>query len=310
MVEQGRWRATNPDVIGHAGFRLNALVSLLAKASWGLLAAEFLAAKNDSDLLQTFVNTILAQGWREAGEEVDENDLAQRVEDFSLNSIPKEVLCITCGVDVQDDRLECTIAGWTRNGECLVLGHEIIWGSFADDTTWAEMDELLRTRWRHALGGQIRIEATAIDSGDGDHVDAVYAYCFPRLRNKVLPIKGMPGSRPALEASKTPIQHRRLRGRLFIVGVDTIKGQILTRLARGRTIRFSNTLQPVFFEQLASERRIIRYARGMPVRKFERKPGARAEALDALTYATAGRVAITLHADQRTQTSLASIRTG
>jgi phage terminase large subunit GpA-like protein len=105
MVEQGRWRATNPDVIGHAGFRLNALVSLLAKASWGLLAAEFLTAKNDSDLLQTFVNTILAQGWREAGEEVDENDLAQRVEDFSLNSIPKEVLCITCGVDVQDDRL-------------------------------------------------------------------------------------------------------------------------------------------------------------------------------------------------------------
>jgi phage terminase large subunit GpA-like protein len=37
----------------------------------------------------------------------------------------------------------------------------------------------------------------------------------------------------------------------------------------------------------------------MPVRRFERKPGARAEALDALTYATATRVAITLHADQR-----------
>jgi phage terminase large subunit GpA-like protein len=67
------------------------------------------------------------------------------------------------------------------------------------------MDDLLCTRWRHRLGDQIRIEATTIDSGDGDHVDAVYAYCFPRLRNKVLPIKGMPGSRPALEASKTVI---------------------------------------------------------------------------------------------------------
>ena len=35
MVEAGRWRATAPDVKGHAGFRLNALVSLLHNASLG-----------------------------------------------------------------------------------------------------------------------------------------------------------------------------------------------------------------------------------------------------------------------------------
>ena len=45
MVTAGRWRVTRPDVKGHAGFRLNALVSLLANASWAKLAAEFLAAK-------------------------------------------------------------------------------------------------------------------------------------------------------------------------------------------------------------------------------------------------------------------------
>jgi len=32
-VAAGRWRATRPDANGHAGFRLNALVSLLANAS-------------------------------------------------------------------------------------------------------------------------------------------------------------------------------------------------------------------------------------------------------------------------------------
>jgi phage terminase large subunit GpA-like protein len=51
MVESGRWRATRPDVVGHAGFRLNALVSLLANATWGKLAAEFLRAKDDTDAL-------------------------------------------------------------------------------------------------------------------------------------------------------------------------------------------------------------------------------------------------------------------
>lgn len=35
------------------------------------------------------------------------------------------------------------------------------------------------------------------------------------------------------------------------------------------------------------------------MRRFERKPGARAEALDALTYAFAARNAINLHADSR-----------
>jgi phage terminase large subunit GpA-like protein len=299
MVAQGHWRATQPDIKGHAGFRLNALVSLLANASWSKLAAEFLKAKDDSDDLQVFTNTILAQGWREAAEEVDDTALQSRAEDFSLNNIPDEVLCVTCGVDVQDDRLECTIAGWTRANDCLVLAHEVIWGSPSDETTWQEMDELLRTRWRHPLGGQIRIEATAIDSGDGDHVDAVYAYCFPRLSHRVMAIKGVFGSRPALEASKSAIGGGRTAGRLFLVGVDTVKGQILGRLARGSTIRFSNTLQPAYYEQLTSERRVVRYKRGMPVRRFERKAGARAEALDALVYATAARNAINLHADSR-----------
>jgi phage terminase large subunit GpA-like protein len=299
MVAQGRWRATKPDIKGHAGFRLNALVSLLANASWGKLAAEFLKAKEDSDDLQVFTNTILAQGWREAAEEVDDAALQSRAEDFSLNYIPEEVLCITCGVDVQDDRLECTIAGWTRANDCLVLAHEVIWGSPSDETTWREMDELLRTRWKHPLGGQIRIEATAIDSGDGDHVDFVYGYCFPRLSSRVMAIKGVFGSRPALEASKSAIGGGRTAGRLFLVGVDTLKGQLLTRLARGNTIRFSNTLQPSYYEQLSSERRVVRYKRGMPVRRFERKAGARAEALDALVYATAARQAVNLHVDAR-----------
>lgn len=72
MVAAGRWRATRPDVIGHAGFRLSALVSLLANASWSKLASEFVVAKDDPAELQTFVNTVLAQGWQEASEMVDE----------------------------------------------------------------------------------------------------------------------------------------------------------------------------------------------------------------------------------------------
>ena len=84
MVEAGRWRATAPEVQGHAGFRINALVSPLANASWGRLAEEYLATKDDPQGRQVFHNTILAQGWRAPGVEIDEASLAARAEDFDL----------------------------------------------------------------------------------------------------------------------------------------------------------------------------------------------------------------------------------
>lgn len=58
---------------------------------------------------------MLAEGWREEGEELDELELSTRAEPFSLvangetgtTGIPELVMVITAGVDVQrKDRLE------------------------------------------------------------------------------------------------------------------------------------------------------------------------------------------------------------
>ena len=110
-----------------------------------------------------------------------------------------------------------------------------------------------------------------------------------------MPLKGMSGNRPALVASKTKVQ----RARLFICGVDGLKAQIFDRVARGRSIRFSESLDASWFEQFASERRIIRYSRGQPVRMFERVPGRRAEALDCVVYCFAARSILTINWDTR-----------
>lgn len=291
MVGAGRWRATRPEVKGHAGFRLNALVSGLANASWGKLAAEFLAAKDHPDKLQTFVNTILGQGWREAAESIDEGILRGRAEPFGLNAIPAEVLLITAGVDVQADRLETTIVGWSRT-EALVLAHIVTWGSPHENATWAELDDLLKTTWKHPNGGTLRIDAAVVDSGDGGVTDVVYAFCRPRYGRRVVAGKGAAGTRQALKASGS-------KSLLFIIGVDDLKAQILARLASGRSIRFSDSLEPVWFEQLASERRIVRYVRGQPMRRFERIPGRRAEALDCVVYAFAARHLVSASLDRR-----------
>ena len=84
---------------------------------------------------------------------INEDALAVRAEAFDLNDIPKEVLILTAGGHVQDDPVEITICGWTRKSECLVLGHIVVWGSFADTSIWDEVDEVLRTKWRRHSAG-------------------------------------------------------------------------------------------------------------------------------------------------------------
>ncbi|ARO13371.1 phage terminase GpA [Ketogulonicigenium robustum] len=290
MVAAGLWRPTRPHVTGHAGFKLNALVSLHANAAWGKLAAEFMTAKDDPTTLQTFVNTILGQGWRGDGDELADDDLASRGEAFGLSKpIPADVLALTAGCDVQHDRLELTYVGWAEGGTAFVLGHRVIWGAWDSDDTWEELDEALKQRFPHELGGQIGIEACAIDAGDGTTMNRVTAFCTPRTRRKVLAIKGASGNRPLIEraGSKT-----KTGARLWIVGVDTAKLQLFPRLARPGSIRLSEELPRVWHEQVASERAVLRYRRGQPVRSFERIPGRRAEALDCLVYALAARQVI------------------
>lgn len=282
MVTQGHWEAQRPDVKGHAGFRLSALVSTLANASWGKLAAEFLAAKKSPDTLRVFVNTVLGEIWREAADEIDESELAARAEPVSLEAIPAEVLVLTAGTDVQRDRLETTVTGWTAEGQMIALAHHVVWGSPDSNETWTELDDFLKASWKHPLGGSLRIDAAAVDAGDGETMDKVLAFTKPRLARRVVAIKGAAGQRPVIEASKG-------KHSLWIVGVDGIKAQLLARLAKPGLVRFSKELGAEWFSQLASERRVIRYRFGRPVPVFERIPGRRAEALDSVVYAMAVR---------------------
>lgn len=285
MVTNGRWRALKPEVKDHAGFRMNALISLLPNASWGRLAKEFVSVKNDPSTLQTFVNTILAQGWKDEADELDDIEISERAEDFGFEAIPVAVMIITAGVDVQDDRLEVTFIGWDKEGVPYVLGHEVIWGRYDDTVTWGELDILLSTQWDHPLGGRIKVDATCVDSSDGETMETVYRFAFPRFNRKVYAIKGAAGNRPWIERSKSTVKG----GRLFIVGVDGIKSNIMGRLTRPRSMRFSKDLAPVWYEQVAGERMEITYKRGQTVRQFVPVPGRRHEALDCTVYAFAAR---------------------
>lgn len=140
-----------------------------------------------------------------------------------------------------------------------------------------------------------------MDSGDGGHTQIVASFTRPRFGRRVVSIKGVAGfSRPFLQRSGTKGQL------LWLVGSDAVKSQLFARLARGEGVRFSEDLEGIYFEQLVSERRVVRYVRGTPQARFERHKGMRAETLDATVYAWAARQLIGQNIDRRAE-DLASL---
>jgi len=204
------------------------------------------------------------------------------------------VLILTAGIDCQDDRLELASLGHSKGDQTFILGHSVIWGAIDAETTWLELDDALKTIWTHPSGGFLRCDAAVIASGAGGHSDLVHAFTRPRFGRRVVSGKGAPGfAWPFL-------QRCGVKGKpQFIVGADAIKAQLFNRLARGSGFRFSADLSATFFEQPTSERRVVRYYKVQPIRRFERIPSKRAEALHSVVYASAARQLVGADLDRR-----------
>lgn len=299
MVEEGDWFATAPDVKGHAGFRLNALISMFSNASWVKLVEEYENAKrNGSSDMQVFYNTVLGKVWSAAIDYVSEEQLQARAENFGIcwsleksrwrEDIPADVAYITAGVDVQPDRLEISFIGHSQRHR-YILGHHVIYGSAKLQSTWDELTAVLSTKWKHPLGGAIGVEAAGVDSGDGNMTQYVYDYCEVVQGQRIVAIKGKEGPRKIIEVSRTHRSHR--TAPLYIIGVDQVKTDIMTALPLGneeeQSIRLSNSLSAEYIKQLNAERRELKYKNGRPEISFERIGKRKAEALDSVVYGLA-----------------------
>lgn len=281
-VRHGEWRATAP-FHGAAGFHLNALVSPWVQLSD--VVEEFLHARKDPMRMRTFVNTVLAETFEEQGEGVDDYSVSKRKEDF--RDIPEEVVLLTAGVDVQDDRLEVEIVGWTKGEESWSLQYHVLYGDPSTPQMWAKLDELLLATYHHPLGIDMVIRSTCIDSG-GHHTRAVYNYAKTRAGHRVFAIKGVGGEGKPLVGR--PSKNNIGKVPLYPVGVDTAKEIHYSRLKITEPgpgyCHFPADRDEEYFKQLTAEKQVTRYHKGFPKREWI-KTRTRNEALDVRVYAIA-----------------------
>ena len=294
-VAKGQWVASKPDVIGVAGFHITGLLS-----PWVALAdivQEFLMSKNDPSLLQVWTNTVLGEPFEPAQETVEGSSLLRRGENYGPQSIPDAVRMLTAGVDVQGDRLEVQILGFGAFEEVWAVRYEVLPGDPAQRQVWDLLDGVLLKPYRTDAGRELRVRVTCVDSG-GHHQHQVLTYC--RNRRGVLPTKGIAGPRPVwpIRASRTKSD-----ARIYMVGVDTAKDAIYSRLRIGKPgpgyIHFpiGGAFDETYFAQLTAETVQTRFKEGRPYRVWVLPPGKANEALDTAVYALAARHATRVRLD-------------
>ena len=284
-ISLGHWEATKP-FHGHAGFSLWEGYSPWVKLEE--IVQNFLEAKDDPEALKTFINTSLGQVWEDKGERIEDDKLLARRETYT--SAPPEVVVITAGVDVQDDRLEVERIGWTANNQSYGMGKVVLLGDPTASRIWEELDELLQTPINHDLVGEMQISACCIDSGY--LTQQVGKFCQERWNRRVWAIKGMPGEgRPILK--RAPGKIKKLNLEFFLVGVDTVKDVVYSRLkiddpqAAGYC-HFNMSYDDNHFKQLTAEEAKTSYIKGRKIRYYALRPGRkRNEALDIFGYSLA-----------------------
>ena len=311
MLQAGEWRATAPGDGKTAGFHISSLYSPLGWKSWHEVVEDFLRAKGDAPRLKTWVNTVLGETWEEDyASKVSADGLLKRCEHFEPAVIPENGLALTVGVDVQDNRLAVSVWAWGREEEGWLLDHQEIYGDPSRPELWKQLDEVMLREWPHVLGGKLRPDVVAIDSG-GHFTAEVYQYARERGRQGVIAIKGQSqrGKPPIGKPGKVDInakgQTLKRGAQVWPVGSDTAKTTLFGRLKHNEPgpgyLHFHMQTTSEYFEQLTAEKQVLRTNRnGFPVREWVLPGGKRNEALDCLVYAYAALNRMYQRYDRRT----------
>lgn len=269
MLRGGKWVAKFPEIRSRRGYWINRLYSTFS--GWKNLVDYFLKVKDDASELQVFYNTALGLTWKLTEEEsIDETGLMSRCEEYYSGvdkRIPNEVLLLTCGVDVQPDRLEYQVAGFGKQGEGWHVEHGRLFGDPDLEDVWKDLDDVVRKKYLRMDGVEIGIRFRSgidfpimVDSG-GANTQAVYRECQRRRGLGFIATKGSGGhDKPVLLNVSTVGKQRQFK--LQNLGVDSAKSLIMKMVRVNMSpsrLHFNKDCDYEYFEQLTSEIQVIEY---------------------------------------------------
>lgn len=303
MLEGGRWVKTNPDAVPHVrSFHLSSLYAPLGWYAWARAVRDFEASKDDPEQRRVFVNTVLAETWKERGEAPDWENLYRRREKYREGTVPRGGLVITGGVDVQRDRLEIEIVAWGRRLESWSVEYLVLPGDTAEDQVWKDLDAVVDRTWPTEGGGRLPLRMLACDAGY--ETATVYAWSRGHSLHRVAAVRGRDNlplvvGMPSRVDVATTGKKRKRGARVWPVGTGIVKAQLYSWLRLQPPLHEGEPFPPGFlhfpergeewFRQLTSEQLVSRVIQGHARRTVTAwvKTRERNEALDCRVYARA-----------------------
>jgi len=161
--------------------------------SWSFYAREWIqvnikAQSGDLTELKTFV----AETWEEKGDKVEHGQFSgDRLDDYTPDMIPDEVLMVTIGADVQggkNSRIELEILGWGLGAESWSLDYVVIPGDPERDDIWSHLDDQFLRKFVRQDGTVLGVAGGMIDSGYLP--SRVFDFTRPRKRRNIYATKG------------------------------------------------------------------------------------------------------------------------
>lgn len=279
ILAAGEWRATFPErEAACKGFTIGGLYSPIGLGdSWAKHAVAWERAQGKQSRLQVFYNTRLGEVHKGERQRVDWAEIKARAEPYALRTIPKGVLLLTAGTDVQGDRLETQILGHGRGEQITVVDYVVHYGDTTrlqptgdgEASVWSLLDDYLAQSILNSFGVQMRLSCSLIDSGY--LTDIILA--FTRTRKA----RGIFASRGSSNATRQPIGRpsypdTKHRGKVdqrgverYEIGVSMLKHWLFEALRADsgkpdapilpadRHIRFPTALPDEYFRQMTAE---------------------------------------------------------
>lgn len=293
------------------GFHISGFYAPLGWRGWREIATMFNRArtKKDENLLKTFYNTVLGLTWAAPSARPEWEKIRETMTERQPGIVPKECLVLTAGVDVQGDRLECQVTGFSPDGHTYVVDYQIFSGDTSSDAPWNQLEAYLRKDLPSEIPlVSVPISMTCIDSGY--RTTKVYAFIRRFLPGrKVVAIKGkddliVPVARPTKFENATSGGVNDRRGiEMFPLGVSVIKQKIYDDIqARPNAetgelpsnfVHFPE-LPVEYFKQLTAEESKITLRKGKEQRQWS-LVYRRNEALDCFCYSTGAYYILGIH---------------
>jgi phage terminase large subunit GpA-like protein len=301
MMAGGFWLVRNHDADPKArGYWLSALYSPLGWLSWADIVTQWLKAKGRRDKLKVFINTVLAETWKEKGEAPEWDRLHDRREHYAFGSVPKGGLFLTAGCDVQQDRIELEVVAWGRGLESWSVQYLVLPGKPEEAQVWLDLARELSMTFPHENGVAMPLRAVAIDSSYA--TQHVYRWVRSQQVGRVFAIKGTDDQGAMVmqpKAVEVQAQGKRLqRGlKLWQIGGPVVKHELYAFLRLPRPTMEGQPYPagychfpeygPEYFKQLTAEQVVVALSKkGYRTYSWE-KTRERNEALDCRVYARA-----------------------